>query len=159
MTQTMTSAEYRAFIRSGADTPQTRKVPAEKKAPRQVKIRVPEHDEQAAFMEMCRLRRGKYPVLARIYAVPNGGHRHKATAAKMKEEGQRAGVLDVALDVPLGGYHGFKLEMKAVGGTITEDQYREMVASTRAGYLCVVAWGAEEAWRLTEEYLLLGRGA
>ena len=120
------------------------------------KFRVSEEDEQKALIERCRLYQGRYPELSRLYAVPNGGYRHKATAAKMKAEGQRAGVLDLALDVPRGGYHGFKLELKAQGGTVSEAQYRELVAGAAEGYKCVVAWGAEEAWREIEAYLKAG---
>lgn len=119
-------------------------------------FRVTEHDEQVAFLALCRAHQRKYPDLAHIYAVPNGGHRHKATAARQKAEGVRAGVLDLALDAPRGNYHGLKIEMKAPGGKISEAQYREIVSAGERGYCCVVAWGAEEAWRLTERYLTLG---
>lgn len=116
-------------------------------------LRVSEHDEQKTFLAICKAHEKKYPALARIYAVPNGGFRHPATAAKMKAEGQKAGKLDIALDDARGGYHGFKLEMKAEGGSVSKEQFREYQVSVNAGYYCNVAWGADEAWQITEQYM------
>lgn len=41
-----------------------------------------------------------WPELALFHAVPNGGLRDKITAAKLKAEGAKAGVLDTFLPVP-----------------------------------------------------------
>jgi hypothetical protein len=35
-----------------------------------------------------------------VHAIPNGGHRHKAVAGKLKATGAKAGVLDVFCPVP-----------------------------------------------------------
>jgi hypothetical protein len=50
-----------------------------------------------------------WPEARWLYAVPNGGFRHKAVAGKMKAQGVRAGVLDFNLDVARGGYHGLRI--------------------------------------------------
>lgn len=54
----------------------------------------------------------QYPELKWLYHVPNGGKRDSRTASMMKREGVRAGILDLALDVARGGYHGFRCELK-----------------------------------------------
>lgn len=46
-----------------------------------------EHTEQTALFSRLALYEGKYPELRWIFAIPNGGHRHIAVAAKMKAEG------------------------------------------------------------------------
>ena len=56
-----------------------------------------EHDEQRAFIEWFRKSArdadGDNPV--RIFAIPNGGKRGKAEAARLKSEGVTAGVPDL----------------------------------------------------------------
>jgi hypothetical protein len=46
-----------------------------------------EHDEQVALFKMIRLYSIKHPPLKNAFAIPNGGQRHKAVAAKLKAEG------------------------------------------------------------------------
>lgn len=116
-----------------------------------------EHDEQVRFFALCRAHEGEYPALAHIYAVPNGGYRHKKTAAYMKAEGQRAGVFDIDLPVARRGWHGWKLELKRKGGVISENQWRFYAAMTAQGYKCCFAWSADEAWAQLMEYLKGGR--
>ncbi len=50
--------------------------------------------------------------MAMIFCVPNGGHRFKGEAGKMKSEGVRSGVPDLLLLFPRAGYHGLALELK-----------------------------------------------
>lgn len=53
------------------------------------------------------------PELRWMHAIPNGAtYGHKAEGSKMKAEGLKAGVLDVAWDFPHGAYNGFKMEFK-----------------------------------------------
>ncbi len=70
-----------------------------------------EHDEQAKLFQLLRLNESKYPLLRAIFAIPNGGHRHAAVAAKMKKEGVRRGVWDVFVPFPMHGFHGMFLEL------------------------------------------------
>ena len=62
-----------------------------------------EHQEQAALFRWAWFAQVKHPALALLYAIPNGGHRHKAVAARMKAEGVKAGVPDLCLPVARGG--------------------------------------------------------
>jgi hypothetical protein len=98
-----------------------------------------------------------YPELEFLYAIPNGGFRHKAVAGKMKAQGVRAGVLDFNLDVARGGYHGLRIELKRrVGGTVSLAQKAWIVELTHQGYLAVVCRGWEEARDRLVGYLNCG---
>ncbi len=46
------------------------------------------------------------PTLSDMFAIPNGGERHAAVAAKLKAEGVKPGVSDIMLPVPRSGYKG-----------------------------------------------------
>lgn len=100
--------------------------------------RIPtEHEEQR---EVVRWFRQKY-LTTRIFAIPNGGYRSRATAARLKAEGVARGVPD--LFVPS---HNLWIEMKRVkGGRLSPDQrdwikYLEMLGNT-----CLVCFGADDA--------------
>jgi VRR-NUC domain len=55
-----------------------------------------------------------------IFAIPNGGLRSKAEAARMKWTGTLAGVPDLAIVAP--GGRVFFIEVKSPGGTLSPDQ-------------------------------------
>ena len=71
-----------------------------------------EHIIQAGLMRELFYHRINHPSLALIFAIPNGGDRHKAVAVKLKAEGVKAGVPDLCLPVPRGSFHGLFVEMK-----------------------------------------------
>ena len=81
-----------------------------------------EHTEQAALFEWAAWNQSKDAALNMLYAVPNGGKRDKATAAKLKAEGVKAGVPDVVLPVGRIGYQGFYIELKVGKNTTSKDQ-------------------------------------
>lgn len=59
----------------------------------------------------------QYPQIGRLlFAVPNGGARNSREAAIMKGEGVTAGVADVILLFPSGGYGSLCIEFKAPKG-------------------------------------------
>ena len=118
-----------------------------------------EHQEQKTLMQMCKLHEKKYPGLELIHAIPNGGHRHVAVAAKLKAEGVKAGVPDIFLPVPRGKAHGLYVELKAKGGSVTPEQRKMLGALEKQGYACVVAYGWEGAWREIEAYMQSGEVA
>ncbi len=90
--------------------------------PSTVKRGSPEHDEQVALFRWADMQIGIIPELDLLYAIPNGGARHKAVAGKMKAEGQRKGVPDIHLPVARGRYHSLYIEMKAPGGRVKPEQ-------------------------------------
>jgi hypothetical protein len=112
-----------------------------------------EHDEQVALFRWARMREDLYPELEMLYAVPNGGHRHKAVAAKLKAEGVKAGVLDVNLDIARGPYHGLRGEMKYGKNTTTPMQDNWIYRYEKWGYKTGVWYSWLEAARAICDYL------
>lgn len=94
------------------------------------------------------------PGLSMLYAIPNGGERHPIVAAKMKAEGQRAGVLDYHLPVARGGYHGLYVELKSEKGDESKDQLKFAEEVREQGYMAVFCWGWEAAFDAIRDYLL-----
>lgn len=112
-----------------------------------------EHDEQAALFRWATFAANRWPELALMFAIPNGGHRVKAVAAKLKAEGVKAGVPDLCLPVPRGEWHGLYIEMKTRTGRASKEQKRWLGALQAQGYRVAVCKGWEAAKELIEEYL------
>ena len=108
-----------------------------------------EHDTQKAFFQWARLR----PLTNRAYAIPNGGARHIAVAAKLKAEGARKGVLDVCLPVPRAGIPGLYIEFKHGAGTLSPEQQLEAQALAADGFAVLVCWDAQTAIDQVSLYL------
>jgi len=115
-----------------------------------------EHVEQVALMRWAMFARARFPELVLLYAVPNGGHRHKATAARLKAEGVRRGVPDVCLPVARSGAHGLYIELKTERGKATFEQLGWIRALRRQGYVAEVCHGWESARSMIEHYLAEG---
>ena len=98
----------------------------------------------------------EYPLLADLYAVPNGGFRHKATAAAMQRGGVKPGIPDLALDHARGNWFGLRIELKrAREGTPTPEQRERIRALQAAGYRAVVCRGWQSAWAELLRYVSL----
>ena len=112
-----------------------------------------EHRDQCQFVARFRL---QFPGLERLlFAVPNGGKRSKAEAARLKAEGVQPGIPDMMLAVPMRGVPGLFIEMKRSdgGGRVSKDQ-REVIELLREqGYQVNVCHGADEAWTVVTLYL------
>lgn len=111
-----------------------------------------EHEEQKRLLEVCKLHEKKYPGLDLIFSIPNGQIRHPAVAARLKEEGVKAGVPDLFIPVPRGNAHGLFIEMKARKGRLSPPQCEMLEALARQGYACIIAYGWENAWCEIEAY-------
>lgn len=86
------------------------------------------------------------PDEAVLFAIPNGGARHIATAARLKREGVRAGVPDLFLALPVGKDHGLFIELKAgKAGRVSEAQTRMQAVLFGSGYATVVCRSFDEA--------------
>lgn len=114
-----------------------------------------EHHEQVGLMQWADALLGKWPELRLLAAIPNGGQRHKAVAAKLKAEGVRAGFPDLILPVARGGFHGLFIEMKAGKNKPTAEQIGWHDALRAEGYLVVVCYSWNEAAGEIERYLRL----
>lgn len=111
--------------------------------------------EQAALLREVGVR---YPSAAKlIYHVPNGGHRHKLVAVKLKEQGVKAGVPDLVLPMARGGYFGLYIEFKATAphdAAVSPAQDAYLQALTDQGYLAIVCRGHFDAIEAIRAYLL-----
>lgn len=111
--------------------------------------------EQAALIKEMSLR---YPAAAKlIYHVPNGGHRHKSVAVKLKDQGVKAGVPDLVLPMARGGYFGLYIEFKAMppfDAAVSASQDAYIHALTDQGYLAIVCRGHIDALEAIRAYLL-----
>ena len=81
-----------------------------------------EHAEQVALFRWAAIARSRYPELALLYAIPNGGHRHIQVARRLKAEGVKPGVPDICLPVPRGNWSGLYIELKTARGTVSKAQ-------------------------------------
>lgn len=114
-----------------------------------------EGQEQAALMQELQLR---YPeAYALIYHVPNGGHRVKAVAAKLKAQGVKAGIPDLVLPMARGGYFGLYIEFKATidPAPVSSSQQACIKRLNDQGYLAVVCRGHFDAMECLRAYLAL----
>lgn len=98
--------------------------------------------------------RRQYPRLARLlFAVPNGGARNRVTASILKGEGVVAGVSDLILMVPAGGYHALCIEMKTAKGRQQPSQKEWQTEVEAQGYRYAVCRSVEDFIALVREYL------
>ena len=113
-----------------------------------------EAQEQAALFQWARMQAGRYPELALIHAIPNGGSRHPAEAKNLKAQGVKAGVPDICLPVPRGGCHGLYIELKRrKGGKLSPEQEQWISELTEQGYYAAVCKGWEVAAEFIKRYL------
>lgn len=110
--------------------------------------------EQSALIAWANLQAKATPELARLYAVPNGGSRHKLEAVNLKRQGVKKGVPDLCLPVPRHGRHGLYIELKRTKGSTTSREQKEWIAYlNQAGYVAVICKGFEQARDAILEYL------
>jgi len=108
-----------------------------------------ENFEQKQFIQWCRTR----PELQFFYHIPNENTGGKGWGIRNRQLGVKRGVPDLCLPIPSNGFHGLYIEMKAPNGVLTMDQLHWLDALTGFGYKAVVAFGWQDAKRITEEYL------
>lgn len=111
-----------------------------------------EHQEQAALFRWAELNRVKHPALSLMFAIPNGGHRHKAVAGKLKAEGVKPGVPDIFLPWPSNNKSGLFVELKAPSGQISPAQ-RVWNLNLACHYQAEFCFGWIEAAKTICEYL------
>lgn len=110
-----------------------------------------EADEQMMLFEWAGYRS---PVLELMFAIPNGGSRDLREAKRLKDQGVKAGVPDIFLPVPRGGYHGLFIELKRTQGGRVSDKQKEWIQHLRMqGYQAIVCHGCDEAAHVIDAYL------
>ena len=113
--------------------------------------------EQQLLFRWARFYVSKYPELALLYHIPNGGSRRKSEAGRFKAEGVKAGVPDLFLPAARENFNGLYIEMKRkAGGRVSADQKVWIDALSKQGYAVRVCLGWEDAARTLEKYLQLG---
>ncbi len=110
-----------------------------------------EHDEQVALVRWFDMQYPKYSGL--LFAIPNGGHRHKLTAVKLKREGVRSGVPDLMLPVANDKYYGLFIELKTKTGRLQPSQKVWLNELDKQGYCAEMCKGWESARELIKNYL------
>ena len=112
------------------------------------------HQEQ--IFRMAELNKAEHPELVDLFAVPNGGFRHKATAVAMQRQGVKPGIPDLCLPVARGNWFGLYIELKRFReGVPSEEQKARLLRLQSAGYRAVVAYGWRIAWAEILRYLSL----
>lgn len=118
----------------------------------------PEHLEQVALVKRLNTMAEQDPdryglPVRRTIAIPNGGHRTRRAAGRLKAEGTRAGVSDLLVALPVAPHAGLWLEMKSLEGRPSREQIKWGHESIELGYAFAVARGADEALRLWLDYV------
>ena len=108
-----------------------------------------ETQEQKQLIQWCRTD----PRFQFLFHIPNESVGGQGWLVRNRQMGVKAGVPDLFYPVPMGGYHGMFIEMKAEHGRTSRDQERWIQALTDLGYKCVIARGWKAAKRALEEYL------
>ena len=110
------------------------------------KPRQTEHAMQCAVIKACRYLERDHPEVKYLFAIPNGGARHPAVAAKLKAEGVRRGIPDLFLPLPIpGASAGLWIEMKAPGGRVTQNQDDYLRFLSEVGFTTEVCYSAQAA--------------
>lgn len=113
-----------------------------------------EEVEQTCLFRWAALQSGAMPELQMLHAIPNGGKRSKAEAARMKAAGVKAGVPDMCLPVPRGEYHGLYIELKRQKGGRLSDEQRIWLGKLREqGYAAYMCCGWNEAAETIMRYM------
>lgn len=125
--------------------------------------------EQICLFRWANAQQGKYPELALMYHIPNGGKRSKSEAARFRAMGVKAGVPDIFLPVGIQKldsvdrgqytiirtkYNGLYIELKRQrGGTVSAAQKQWISDLRTAGYAVEVCKGWEVAAAVITDYL------
>ena len=108
-----------------------------------------EDDLQAATAQFLRV---QYPDILAFH-TPNGGHRLKSVAAKLKRQGVTPGVPDWLIIKPNGTFSGLAIELKVKGGKLSEHQKNRLEYFKNNGWAVFVAWCLDEFIQIVNDYL------
>lgn len=113
-----------------------------------------EHQLQVAVIDWWAVNCNRYhlPEFS-LAAIPMGGSRDRITGKRLKDEGARAGILDLILFTARGKYHSLLIEMKKRDGYTSREQKEWIAYLMSAGYLCYVCKSSESAIAAIKEYL------
>ncbi len=112
-----------------------------------------EYDEQVAVFRWAELAQKEYPELRLLFGSLNGVRLSIGSAVKAKKAGLKRGYPDICLDVPRKPYHGLRIELKKIGGRMSDGQIIILPALMMQSYCVTVCYGADEAISCIKEYL------
>lgn len=114
-----------------------------------------EFEHQRALFMWAAVMERSIPELRWLHATLNGmAARSATTAAKAVAQGNRRGIPDVFLDVPRGGFHGLRIELKRPGKHSVSPEQREWIEGyNQRGYHAVICVGWEAARNVILGYL------
>lgn len=116
----------------------------------------PRHEESKIQQSCVRWFRMQFPDIALLlFAVPNGGARNKREAGILKGEGVTAGVADIILLKPSGGFASLCVEFKTEdkGSNQRETQKRWQEVAETAGNKYVICRSFDDFYREVRSYL------
>lgn len=114
----------------------------------------PSEDQEQSWLIQWTKRHGPEPA-RQIFAIPNGGHRSHSQGALLKLTGVQAGVPDLFLPVPRGGFYGLWIEMKSTDpkSRASKEQRFWLEYLADQGYRAELCRGFEAARDTVLEYL------
>lgn len=113
-----------------------------------------EHKTQSAYFDFLSYHLENRPELDYIFAVPNGGARSITTAAKLKREGVKKGVLDVFIPIRgKNGEPGAFGEFKFGDNVMSAEQRRFRAFVETQGYKCFLWYTWQRAAEETFDYI------
>lgn len=118
-----------------------------------------EDDHQEALIKWADISASETFPTNLLFSIPMGGYRNPREAARLKRQGAKKGVPDLALLCPSGEYHGLLIELKRpiVKGeakpVISAEQKYWIEQLRKQGYRAEVCYGWTEAKDLITEYL------
>lgn len=137
----ISAAEYREMLKP------KKKPPIKWGAP----VKLSESEQQTECVNWFR---SKYPEFEKLlFAIPNGGHRSKRTAAILKREGVTPGVPDLAFCLPKNDFHGLFIEQKIKGNTTSDYQKEMLKLLSEQGYKCEVVFTTDQFKEVIQNYL------
>ena len=108
-----------------------------------------ETDEQRQLIQWARGKQwGQF-----LFHIPNESVGGMGWVVRNRQMGMKKGVPDLMLPVPMHGYHGLFIEMKAAGGRLSNEQKCWLKALEAFGYRAVACKGWEAARDELERYM------
>lgn len=97
--------------------------------------------------------REKYPCLALLHHIPNGGTRDVREGAQFKRQGVKSGVPDLHLPIAVGKWHSLYIELKVENGTPSDNQAWWITKLNDNGNYAVICYGWKSAVDVIQRYL------
>lgn len=114
-----------------------------------------EEQHQIQLFDELRMLARVNPLYDCIFHIPNGGHRHKATAGRLKAMGVKSGIPDIFVPYAKHGYNGLFIELKSLkkGSNTSKAQDDRAIQLMKNGYIVLVCAGWRYALQTIKDYI------